>query len=182
MVKNQSLLKLILSDYARHDIPKNKAARFLYFFVLLLSEGFRATVLYRFAHKYRKVLVINQFFLLLTVLFVKLEIFRDAEIGPGFLCAHHQSIVIGRGSKLGKNITVHSDVTVGRAAPGGGFPVIGDNVYIGTGVKIIGPVTIGDNCTIGANAVVTKNMPANSIIAGIPAKVIKTITNTIKPE
>ena len=51
---------------------------------------------------------------------------------------------------------------------------IGDNCYISTGVTILGPVTIGNNVTIGAGAVVTKDVPDDVIVAGVPAKVIKT--------
>ena len=52
---------------------------------------------------------------------------------------------------------------------------MGDNVGFGPGAKVLGKVTIGDNCFIAANAVVVKDMPSNSIIAGIPAKVIKNL-------
>lgn len=54
-------------------------------------------------------------------------------------------------------------------------PTIGDNVSFGPGAKVLGKVTIGDNCFIGANAVVLKDMPANSLVGGVPAKVIKTL-------
>ena len=50
---------------------------------------------------------------------------------------------------------------------------IGNNCWIGAKVSILDGVTVGDNCIIAAGAVVTKSMPSNSIIAGIPAKVIK---------
>jgi acetyltransferase-like isoleucine patch superfamily enzyme len=50
---------------------------------------------------------------------------------------------------------------------------IGNNCWIGSKVTILDGVTIGDNCVIAAGSVVTKDMPSNSIIAGVPAKVIK---------
>jgi serine acetyltransferase len=53
--------------------------------------------------------------------------------------------------------------------------IIRKNVWIGEGVVIMPNVTIGENCIIGANAVVTKSIPANSVVGGIPAKIIKTI-------
>ncbi|CAA7390053.1 DapH/DapD/GlmU-related protein [Chryseobacterium fistulae] len=53
--------------------------------------------------------------------------------------------------------------------------VIEDNVWIGEGVCILPGVTIGKNCIIGANSVVNKSFPENSVIAGIPAKLIKTL-------
>ncbi len=52
---------------------------------------------------------------------------------------------------------------------------IGDNVWIGGSVTILPGVTIGDNCTIGAGSVVTKDIPANSIAVGNPARVIKQV-------
>lgn len=52
-------------------------------------------------------------------------------------------------------------------------PIIGNNVGFGPGVKVLGKVTIGDNCFVAANAVVVKDMPDNSIIGGVPARVIK---------
>lgn len=50
---------------------------------------------------------------------------------------------------------------------------VGDNCYFGLGVKILGSVKIGNNVTIGANAVVTKDIPDNAVVGGIPAKIIK---------
>lgn len=54
---------------------------------------------------------------------------------------------------------------------------IGKNCWIGSKVTICDDVTIGDNCVIAAGAVITKSMPANSVIGGVPAKVIKSILN-----
>jgi serine O-acetyltransferase len=53
-----------------------------------------------------------------------------------------------------------------------GYPVIGDNVYIGPGAKIVGNVHIGNNVAIGANCVVTKDIPDNSVVVGVPGRVI----------
>ena len=55
----------------------------------------------------------------------------------------------------------------------GEVPVIGDNVRIGNGAKILGGVEIGDNALIQANSVVLDNVHKNSIVAGIPAEIIK---------
>ena len=52
---------------------------------------------------------------------------------------------------------------------------IGNNVNVGLNAVIMPGVTIGDNCVIGCNAVVTKNIPNNSVVAGVPAKVIESI-------
>ena len=57
---------------------------------------------------------------------------------------------------------------------GAGIPTIGNNVTIFAGAKVFGKITIGDDAVIGANAVVTKDIPSHSMVAGVPAKIIKT--------
>ena len=52
---------------------------------------------------------------------------------------------------------------------------IGNNVWIGGSVTILAGVTIGDNCTIGAGSVVTRDIPANSVAVGNPARVVKRV-------
>ena len=76
-------------------------------------------------------------------------------------------------TKIGKNCIIGSCVTIGGKSGWYEVPVIGDNVEIHSGAKIIGPVRIGNNVIIGANAVVTKDIPDNCVVAGIPAKIIK---------
>lgn len=56
-----------------------------------------------------------------------------------------------------------------------GKVIVGDNVHIGTGASILPGVTIGNNCLIGVGAIVTKDIPDNSVAVGIPARVIETI-------
>jgi len=50
---------------------------------------------------------------------------------------------------------------------------VGNNVWIGYGVQILRGVTVGDNAIIGASAVVTRDVPANAVVAGAPARVIR---------
>lgn len=59
-------------------------------------------------------------------------------------------------------------------------PSIGNNVSFGPGAKAFGDITIGDNAYILSNAVVTKSVPANSIVGGVPAKIIKVLDSTCK--
>ena len=98
----------------------------------------------------------------------------ETEIGSGFYIGHFGGIVINGKSKIGKNFNISQGVTLGMANRGRnkGYPVIGDNVYIGPGAKIVGAVNIGNNVAIGANCVVTKDIPDNAVVVGIPGKVI----------
>jgi maltose O-acetyltransferase len=56
---------------------------------------------------------------------------------------------------------------------------IGDDVWIGGNAVILPGVTIGNNCVVAAGAVVTKDVPANSLVAGVPARIIKQLPNDV---
>lgn len=92
--------------------------------------------------------------------------------------------------KIGSNVVICTGVTilahdyswcVLREAyncilpSGGGKVIIGDNVFIGENATILRNVVIGNNCIIGAGAVVSKDIPDNSVCAGVPAKVIMSL-------
>lgn len=90
--------------------------------------------------------------------------------GPGLSLAHYGSIVVNGNSRIGRNARIHSGVNVGEVS--GKAPRIGDNVYVGPGAKLFGDIVIGDRAIIGANAVVNRDVPADSVVGGIPARVI----------
>ena len=92
-------------------------------------------------------------------------------IGPGLELPHCLPIVVHYNAKIGKNCTLHQFVTIGGDSRGKA-PVIGDNCFIGSGAVIIGDIKIGKNVTIGANAVVTKDVPDNATVGGVPAKIL----------
>ncbi len=99
------------------------------------------------------------------------------EIGKGLLIEHFGGIVVNSGTKIGEFCTLSHQVTIGTKRPRGKAPVLGNNVYVCAGAKVLGDIAIGDNSIIGANAVVLDSCPAESIMAGIPAKVVKRIDN-----
>jgi serine O-acetyltransferase len=95
--------------------------------------------------------------------------------GPGFSIAHYGTIVINPAAKIGKNCRIHTDVNIGATGGSKAAPQIGDNVYIGNNVILLPGVAIGDNVIIGAGAVVTHDIPSNSVAAGVPARVVESI-------
>src|SRR3989344_55202 len=116
--------------------------------------------------------VIYFFLKRLMEILTTIELSEQAVIGGGFYIAHLGNIVIGHHTVLGCHASVHQGVTIGGGGGGGSFPVIGDRVYFGAGAKIVGPVKIGDDVVIGANAVVTRDVPDNAVVGGIPARVL----------
>ena len=60
-------------------------------------------------------------------------------------------------------------------------PTLEDNVVVGSGAQILGPVVVGKNAKVGANAVVTKDVPENAVMVGIPAKNVGIATEEFKP-
>jgi serine O-acetyltransferase len=92
-------------------------------------------------------------------------------IGPGLYLPHGQVVIDGV-VEIGPNVTVRPWVTIGLKDGNFNGPRIEENVRIGTGAKIIGPVHIGEGAHIGANAVVLRDVPAHSVAAGVPARVI----------
>ena len=110
---------------------------------------------------------------------VGVDISPDAIIGEGIRLAHPTGIVIGSDVRIAKNVRILQGVTLGgnygRFRDGNNhwtMPRVGESVVIGPGAKVLGPIRIGDNSVIGANSVVTQDVPADTVVAGIPAKEI----------
>lgn len=97
---------------------------------------------------------------------------ESSKIGKGLILQHAFSTIIFPES-MGEDCQVWQNVTIGRAHDKGRRPRIGNNVKICAGAVVIGDIEIGDNVTIGANAVVTKSIPANCVVCGNPARIIK---------
>jgi serine O-acetyltransferase len=108
----------------------------------------------------------------LTRALTGIEIHPGAVIGRRLFIDHGAGVVIGETAEVGDDVLIYHGVTLGGRQRDGGkrHPTIGDGVAIGAGAKVLGPITIGTGSVIGANAVVTKDAPADSILVGVPAK------------
>ena len=94
----------------------------------------------------------------------------EVTIGRRLVIEHFGGIIISGDTVLGDDVVLRNGVTIGLKHTGiAGAPIIGNRVDIGTGAKILGAIHIGDDVVIGANAVVLKDIPANSLAVGVPA-------------
>jgi acetyltransferase-like isoleucine patch superfamily enzyme len=93
-------------------------------------------------------------------------------------------ITIGDGTMIGMNVTIatlNHGLSLDTRNTTYPSPVnIGENVWIGSNATILPGVTIGDNSVVAAGAVVTKDVPENTVVAGVPAKVVKKINNNLE--
>lgn len=101
-----------------------------------------------------------------------IEIHPGAQIGRRFFIDHGMGVVIGETAEVGDDVMLYHGVTLGGRQREGGkrHPTIGDGVAVGAGAKVLGPIHIGAHTVIGANAVVTKDAPADSVLVGVPAR------------
>jgi len=105
------------------------------------------------------------------------EIFNGVTIMSGVQITN--GITIGKGSLINLNCTIGHDSIIGdfvELSPNvniSGHCKIGDCTSIGSGSTVLPNIIIGKNCIIGAGSVITKNIPDNSVVVGVPGKIIK---------
>jgi serine O-acetyltransferase len=95
-----------------------------------------------------------------------------ATLGKRLMLPHPNGVVIHEDAVVGDDCMIMQQVTIGMIGDGE-VPTIGNDVYIGAGAKIIGKVMVGDGARIGANAVVTRDVPANCTAIGVPARMVE---------
>ena len=160
--------------------------------LILTYPGVKAVFFHRIANffsvaKFHLIArIISQFSRFLT----GIEIHPGAKIGKNLFIDHGMGVVIGETSDIGDNVTIYHMATLGGIAPSINsdnqrnikrHPTLKENVVVGSGAQILGPVVVGKNSKIGANAVVTKDVPENAVMVGIPAKNVGTASEEFKP-
>ena len=174
-----------MNDYLQSVIDRDPAAKSK-LSVVLTYPGVKAVLFHKIAHffciaKFDLVAsIISQFSRFLT----GIEIHPKAKIGKNLFIDHGMGVVIGETSEIGDNVTIYHSVTLGGISPSidsneqrnmKRHPTLKNNVVVGSGAQVLGPIIVGENAKIGANAVVTKDVPENSVMVGIPAKNIGTV-------
>ena len=149
--------------------------------VLLTYPGVKAVFFHICANKLwkMKIYLLARIISQISRFFTGIEIHPAANIGKNLFIDHGMGVVIGETSDIGKNVTLYHAVTLGGVSPSINsdsqrsqkrHPTLEDDVVVGSGAQILGPITISQNAKIGANAVVTRDVPKNAIMVGIPAK------------
>ena len=169
-----------MNDFLESIIKRDPAAKSK-LSIILTYPGVKAV----FFHKIANFFAIAKFDLIARIIsqfsrfLTGIEIHPKAKIGNNLFIDHGMGVVIGETSDIGDNVTIYHMATLGGISPSINsddqrntkrHPTLMDNVVVGSGAQILGPVTIGKNAKIGANAVVTKDVPQNAIMVGIPAK------------
>ena len=180
-----------MNDYLQSIIDRDPAAKSK-LSIILTYPGVKAVFFHRIANffsvaKFDLVArMISQFSRFLT----GIEIHPKANIGKNLFIDHGMGVVIGETSEIADNVTIYHMATLGGISPSidsnnqrnvKRHPTLKDNVVVGSGAQVLGPVVVGKNAKIGANAVVTKDVPENAVMVGIPAKNVGTTTEEFKP-
>ncbi len=143
--------------------------------------GFRAVAICRFGkwrQRFENRMVRAPFSLLYRALYRRarsvygIELPFTVELGRRVVIEHQGTIVIHGECKIGDDCIIRQGVTLGVKGVDylNDVPVLGNRVDLGAGSKILGKITLGDDVVVGANAVVTKDVPSNVTVAGIPAR------------
>ena len=183
-----------MHEYLQSIIDRDPAAKSK-LSIILTYPGVKAVLLHRIANffcvaKFDLIArVISQFSRFLT----GIEIHPKAKIGKNLFIDHGMGVVIGETSEIKDNVTIYHMATLGGISPSINsneqrdikrHPTLENNVVVGSGAQVLGPVMVGKNAKIGANAVVTKDVPDNAVMIGIPAKNINTkseLDSSFKP-
>jgi len=143
-------------------------------FRVYLQPGTLAVLSYRFCHWMRSIRVpVLRHLAFLPIMIVRgfcqvltgVHISSKARIGPGFVVHTTYGIFIPP-TRIGANCSVQTGVVLSY-----GLRSIGNDVLIGAGAKLIGPITVGNNVLIAPNSLVTSDVPDNTTVAGVPARI-----------
>jgi serine O-acetyltransferase len=177
-MKYNDLRYIIRSDLYRYTGYIDK---FIFIKNILFNPGFKYSFWMRFCGYLNQHFIFKYIFYRIAYLILAhyrykygIDIPDSTNIGSGFYIGHFGCIVVSSKSVIGNDCNISQGVTIAMANRGKrkGYPTIGDNVYIGPGAKIIGNVRIGNGVAIGANCVVTRDVPDNAVVVGVPGNVI----------
>ena len=179
-----------MNDFLQSVIDRDPAAKSK-LNVVLTYPGVKAVLFHQLAHFFSvaKFDLIARMISQSSRFLTGIEIHPKAKIGKNLFIDHGMGVVIGETSEIGNNVTIYHGVTLGGISPSidsdkqrdvKRHPTLKNNVVIGSGAQILGPISIGENAKVGANSVVIKDVPANAVMVGIPAKNVGAVSPSDK--
>ena len=180
-----------MNSYLQSIIDRDPAARSK-LSVIITYPGVKAVFLYKIANFFSvaKFYLVARMISQLARFITGIEIHPAAKIGKNLFIDHGMGVVIWETSDIGDNVTIYHNATLGGISPSINsneqrhvkrHPTLKDNVVVGSGAQVLGPIEVGKNAKIGSNAVVTKDVPENAVMIGIPARNVGTTTEEFKP-
>jgi serine O-acetyltransferase len=144
--------------------------------VVLSYPGFHALVMHRVVHAlYRmRVPLLPRWLSNVNRFLTGIEIHPAARIGKGVFIDHGMGVVIGETAEVGDNCVIYQGVTLGGTSllRGKRHPTLENNVTVGVNSAVLGAITVGANSKIGGGSVVVKDVPRDSTVVGVPARVV----------
>ena len=174
----------MMKDYLE-SIKKRDPAAKTSLTILLTYPGVKAI----FFHKIANFLWKGKFHLLARIIsqlsrfLTGIEIHPAVKVGKNFFIDHGMGVVVGETSEIADNVTLYHYVTLGGISPSikseeqrgiKRHTTLKNNVVVGSGAQVLVPIVVHENAIIGVNAVVTHDVPSNAIMVGVPAKNIRT--------
>jgi len=145
--------------------------------VLLCYTGVHAIWGHRVTHWFweHRLKLLARWLAQINRFFTGIEIHPGARIGEGVFIDHGMGVVIGETAEIGKNVTLYHGVTLGGVSlkKGKRHPTLEDGVVVGAGAQILGGITLGECSRVGANAVVVESVPRDSVVVGVPGRVVE---------
>jgi serine O-acetyltransferase len=154
--------------------------------VLLCYPGLHAILLQKFTHKLWQTgnptaRLAARAFCQIGRFITGIEIHPGARLGARVFIDHGAAVVVGETAEVGDDCTIYQGVTLGaQAAARMGaatrdkkrHPTLGKGVVVGSGAQVLGSITVGDNAQIASGSIVVKEVPENSVVVGVPGRVV----------
>lgn len=168
------MLKTVLADL-RAPLDRDPAARG-WLDVVLSYPGFHAIVLHRCVHALHlaRIPLLPRWLSNVNRFLTGIEIHPGAKLGKGVFIDHGMGVVIGETAEVGDDCTIYQGATLGGTSLSHGkrHPTLERNVTVGVNSAVLGAITIGANSKVGGGSVVVKDVPPNSTVVGVPARIV----------
>lgn len=151
--------------------------------VVLCYPGFHAVTIHTVAHWLwrEEFFTLGRFLSHVGRVFTGIEIHPGAELGRRVFIDHGMGVVVGETTVIGDDCVIYQGVTLGAGAEArmGALtrgkkrhPTLGTGVVVGSGAEIQGDIVVGDNVRVASGSIVLKDVPANSVVVGVPGRVV----------